>query len=33
MKIEHDVMYGQYSVHVAQIHFEFQIFIAIVSIS
>ena len=25
-------MYGQYSVHVVQIHFEFQIFIAIVSV-
>ena len=30
LKVEHDVMYGQYSVHVVQIHFEFQIFIAIV---
>ena len=25
-------MYGQYSVHVVKIHFEFQIFIAIVSV-
>ena len=32
LKIEFIVMYGQYSVHVVQIHFEFQIFIAIVSV-
>ena len=32
MKIGFIVMYGQYSVHVVQIHFEFQIFIAIVSV-
>ena len=32
-KITFIVMYGQYSVHILQIHFEFQIFIDIVSIS
>ena len=32
MKIEFIVMYGQYSVHVVQIYFEFQIFIAFVSV-
>ena len=33
LKITFIVMYGQYSVHILQIHFEFQIFIDIVSIS
>ena len=33
LKIEHDVMYGQYSVYVVQIHIEFQIFIDIVYMS
>ena len=32
LKIEFIVMYGQYLVHIFQIHFEFQVFIEIVSI-